>query len=145
MAEQGSAAAGLEAAIRSIAPDIDVVSVVFRPKPLVSVEGRRVFFCCTAAAEAMPRLIAHLEEAHGCRVAGATHRLADRPGLRADLDAAPDYDVLLTEIKGPAVDVAARRALREGRDVVFVDNEVRGEGAQDAFGRVIVRAGGHVR
>jgi len=140
MAEQGSAAAGLEAAIRSIAPDIDVVSVAFRPKPLSPVEGRRVYFCCTASAGALPRLTEHLERAHGCTVAGATNRLADRPALVAALDAAPAYDVLLTEIKGPAIDVAARRALNEGRGVVFVDNEVTGEGVREAFTRLIERA-----
>ena len=142
MAEQGSAAAEMEAAIRSIAPQIDVVSVFFRPKPLSPVNDRRVFFCCTAAADVLPRLADHLERAYGCRVVGATHRLADRPGLAADLDVAPDYDVLLTEIKGPAIDVAARRALNEGREVVFVDNEVTGDGADEAFGRIIEKARG---
>jgi cyclic 2,3-diphosphoglycerate synthetase len=142
MAEPGSAAADMEAAIRSLAPDIDVVSVVFRPRPLSPVRNRRVFFCCTAAAEALPRLTDHLERTCGCVVSGATNRLADRAGLTADLDAAGDYDVLLTEIKGPAVDVAARRALAEGREVVFVDNEVTGERAGEAFARVIERAKG---
>jgi len=141
MAEQGSVAAGVQAQIRSISPDIDVVSAVFRPKPLAPVEGRRVFFCCTAAAGSVPLLVEHLEHVHRCDVVGATHRLADRPGLAADLDAAPGYDVLLTEIKGPAIDVAARRALAEGREVVFVDNEVTGDGVREAFARVIERAG----
>ena len=58
---------------------IDVVSVVFRPKPLSPVRDKRVFFCCTASVEAGPRLKDHLERAHGCELVGATHRLADRP------------------------------------------------------------------
>jgi cyclic 2,3-diphosphoglycerate synthetase len=140
MAEQGSAAAEMEAAIRSIAPQIDVVPVTFRPRPLSPVTDKTVFFCCTASGTAVPRLTEHLERVHGCRVVGATHRLADGPGLVADLDAAPAYDVLLTEIKGPAIDVAARRALTEGREVVFVDNEVTGDGAEEAMVRVIERA-----
>jgi cyclic 2,3-diphosphoglycerate synthetase len=140
MAEQGSAAAEMEAAIRAIAPQIDVVPVAFRPRPLAPVTDRRAFFCCTASPESIPTLTQHLERVHGCRVVGATHRLADRPGLVSDLEGAPDYDVLLTEIKGPAIDVAARRALAEGREVVFIDNEVVGDGAEDAFARVIARA-----
>jgi len=140
MAEHGSGAAEMEAAIRSIAPHIDVMPVVFRPRPLSPVRGKRVFLCCTALPYAGPILAAHLEQEHGCEVVGMTHRLADRPALVADLDTAPAYDVLLTEIKGPAIDVAARRALAEGREVVFVDNQVVGDGADDAFAAVLDRA-----
>lgn len=141
MAEQGSAAAGMEAAIRSIDPQVDVVPVVFRPRPLTPIEGKRVFFCCTALADAGPRLVEHLERVHGCQVIGTTHRLADRQALVSDLESAPDYDVLVTEIKGPAIDVAARRALADGREVAFVDNEVVGDGVDEAFARVVERAG----
>ena len=49
-------------------------------------------------------------------------RLADRAGLEADIASAPDFDVMLTELKAAAVDVAARRAIERGADVVFVDN-----------------------
>jgi cyclic 2,3-diphosphoglycerate synthetase len=141
MAEQGSAAADMEAAIRSVHAQIDVVSAVFRPRPLSPVADKRVFFCCTAAAGATSRMIEHLEAEHGCKVVGATHRLSDRSALSADLDRAPEYDVLLTEIKGPAIDVAARRAMQEGREVVFVDNEVVGDRLDEAFARVLDLAG----
>lgn len=141
MAEQGSAAADLEAAIRSIDPQIDVLPVVFRPRPLEPVEGKRAFFCFTALKKAGSGLVRHLEREHGCKVVGTTHRLGDRRALTADLDAAPDYEVLLTEIKGPAVDVAARRAVGEGREVVFIDNEVVGDGVDEAFARIVQRAG----
>ena len=140
MAEPGSAAAEMEAAIHSIDPQIDVVPVVFRPRPLSDVADKRVFFCCTAAAGAGSRMVDHLEREHGCKVVGLTQKLADRGKLNADLDAAPEYDVLLTEVKGPAIDVAARRALSEGREVAFVDNEVTGDGVEDAFARVLDKA-----
>jgi cyclic 2,3-diphosphoglycerate synthetase len=48
--------------------------------------------------------------------------LADRAGLTEDLDEADDYDVLLTELKAAAVDLACGRALERGAEVVFVDN-----------------------
>jgi cyclic 2,3-diphosphoglycerate synthetase len=49
------------------------------------------------------------------------------------------FDVLLTELKAAAVDVAARRAEAIGADVVFVDNRpVSTDGDVDAeLGRVI--------
>jgi cyclic 2,3-diphosphoglycerate synthetase len=56
------------------------------------------------------------------RVVASSARLADRAGLAEDLEAAPGYDVLLTEMKAAAVDVAARHAVARGVDVVFVDN-----------------------
>jgi cyclic 2,3-diphosphoglycerate synthetase len=140
MAEQSRAASEMEAAIRGKAPGIDVACVVFRPEPLTVVKGRRVFFCCTAPPRATGALVDHLERVHGCEVVGVTHRLADRPGLAADLDAAPDYEVLLTEVKGAAIEVAARRALADGREVAFVSNELHGDGIDELFGRVIDRA-----
>jgi cyclic 2,3-diphosphoglycerate synthetase len=38
------------------------------------------------------------------------------------MDESEGFDVLLTELKAAAVDVAARRAEALGADVVFVDN-----------------------
>ncbi len=137
MAEEASAAAGTEAAIHGTVPDLDVARVAFRPEPLGSVEGRRVFFCCTAPAESVPVLVQHLEQVHGCEVVGFSNRLADRPALSRQLDEAPTYDVLLTEIKAAAIDVAARHALEAGREVTFVNNEVVGKGIDEAFDRVI--------
>jgi cyclic 2,3-diphosphoglycerate synthetase len=39
-----------------------------------------------------------------------------------DLDDAEDHEVLLTELKAAAIDVASERAVARGADVVFVDN-----------------------
>ncbi len=60
--------------------------------------------------------------------------LGDREKLERDLAATPPFDVLLTELKGAAVDVAARRGLERGAEVVFVDNRPRtidGDGEVD--------------
>jgi cyclic 2,3-diphosphoglycerate synthetase len=85
--------------------------------------------------------VAHLEEAYGVRIVAWSARLADRAGLAEDLEAAPSYDVLLTELKAAAVDVASQHAVERGADVVFVDNRaVMFEGATDlevAFADVI--------
>jgi cyclic 2,3-diphosphoglycerate synthase len=94
----------------------------FSPVPLADVQGRRVFFLTTAPGAVAERQVRHLESAHGCAVVGWSARLADRAGLMQDLDEADGYDVLLTELKAAAVDVACERALRRGAEVVFVDN-----------------------
>src|SRR5205823_11706858 len=68
------------------------------------------------------RQVAHLESTFGCRVVGHSTRLADRVALAEDLERSDHYDVLLTELKAAAVDVAADRAIARGAEVVFVDN-----------------------
>jgi cyclic 2,3-diphosphoglycerate synthase len=137
MAEEGTAAAATEAAIHGTVPELNVLRVVFRPQPLAPIAGRRVFFCCTALLQAGPVLKEHLEHEHGCDVVGMTHRLANRTDLLNDLANAPSYDVLLTELKAGAVDVAVRHALGAGKEVVFVNNTVVGTGTEGAFDRLI--------
>ena len=72
---------------------------------------------------------------------GWSARLADRAGLAEDMEGAERFDVLLTELKAAAVDVACERALERGAEVVFVDNRaIVVEGPTDldtALGEVI--------
>ena len=53
-----------------------------------------------------------------------SHHLANRPKLRADLEAMGEADTLLVELKAAAVDLAARFATERGMEVVFCDNRV---------------------
>jgi cyclic 2,3-diphosphoglycerate synthetase len=94
----------------------------FQPVPLGDIRGREVFFTTTAPGAVAARQVASLEAAHGCRVVGWSARLADRVGLAEDMDEAEGYEVLLTELKAAAVDVACDRAVASGAQVVFVDN-----------------------
>lgn len=143
MAEEGSPAAATEAAIREVAGDLHVIRVVFRPQPLSQVSDRKVFFCSTAHPSAGRLLERHLEEVHGCEVVGMTHLLADRSSLRSELEAAPAFDVLLTEVKAAGIDVAARFALDHDKEVAFVNNELVGDGVQEAFDLLIRKAKKH--
>jgi cyclic 2,3-diphosphoglycerate synthetase len=86
------------------------------------VRGKDVFFTTTARGAAATGQIASLEAAHGCRVVGWSDNLADRGRLTQDMDGARRYEVLLTELKAAAIDVACRKALERGAEVVFVDN-----------------------
>ncbi|MPZ74821.1 MAG: 2,3-diphosphoglycerate synthetase [Nitriliruptorales bacterium] len=108
--------------IRSISRRTPVISSVLRPVPLDQVSGERVFFATTAPAAVGASLVEALEDTYGCDVVATSSRLADRPGLRSDLYAAPAFDVLLVELKAAAVDVATRIAAQAGARVVFCDN-----------------------
>jgi cyclic 2,3-diphosphoglycerate synthetase len=113
----------LSSSVTELARDVSIVRTVFRPAPLGSVEGKRVFYATTAPEWAGRSMRTHLEEAYGAEVVGITHRLADRTQLSQELAAAEGtYEVLLTELKAAAIDVAARAAVTAGAGVVFADN-----------------------
>jgi len=111
------------AAIRALRPDIPVVPVVLRPRPLEPIAGRDVAFFCTAPASAHPLLAAHLLDAHGAAAATVSGNLARREELRRDLDRS-EAAVWLVELKAAAIDVVAEEALARGVPLVLVDNEV---------------------
>ncbi len=108
--------------VRRLRGDARVLVTDFQPLPLGDVRGRDVFFATTAPEAVAARHSATLEAVYGCRVVGWSARLADRAGLAEDMDEAEGYEVLLTELKAAAVDVACDRALKAGAEVVFVDN-----------------------
>ena len=58
----------------------------------------------------------------GVELGGGFGRGAELGAAMHDLEGAEDYDVLLTEIKAAAVDVASERAVAAGAQVIFTDN-----------------------
>jgi cyclic 2,3-diphosphoglycerate synthetase len=112
----------LRSHVQRLRDDARLIVTEFEPHPLGDVRGKGVFFTTTAPWAVAARQAAHLETVHGCRVVGVSARLADRAGLAQDMDGAEGYEVLLTELKAAAVDIACDRALARGADVVFCDN-----------------------
>lgn len=107
---------------RSTSRQAPIVRTVLRPVPLGSVTGARVFFATTAPDDVSTSLTLYLQDRFGCEVIATSSHLADRHALRADLEAASAFDVLLVELKAAAVDVAVRAATSVGARVVFCDN-----------------------
>lgn len=119
-------------AVRAARPGIPCVPVVFRPRPLLPVDGARVFFATTAPAALVPVLVAHLEREHGCTVVATSAHLSERARLRADLAAAAGtFDLLLTELKAAAIDVVAVAGEAAGVPTVLCDNVPVSVGAAD--------------
>jgi cyclic 2,3-diphosphoglycerate synthase len=143
MAEPSLADSGagvLEKGVRGLAPGVGVVRTVFRPFPLEPISDRRVFFVTTAPASAKDVLTGHLECELGGKVVGMSHCLSDRQKLAAELDAMPDADVLLVELKAAAVDLAVRAALERGMEVTFCDNRVVSTGGDGTFEELALAA-----
>jgi len=112
----------LRSHVQRLRADARFIVTDFEPQPLGDVRGRDVFFATTAPGAVAARQAGILERTHGCRVVGWSARLADRAGLAEDMDGAEAYDILLTELKAAAVDVACERAMARGAEVVFADN-----------------------
>jgi cyclic 2,3-diphosphoglycerate synthetase len=112
----------LRSHVERLNADARLIVTDFEPQPLGDVRGRDVFFTTTAPGAVAARQAETLQRTHGCRVIGWSARLADRAGLAQDLDGAEAYEVLLSELKAAAVDVACDRAMARGAEVVFVDN-----------------------
>jgi cyclic 2,3-diphosphoglycerate synthetase len=84
-------------------------------------------------------LAAHLE-AYGATVVGHSSALANRSRLAAELAAADRADVLVTELKAAAVDLATGFALERGMRVVYSDNQLEdrgGDGPVEALFRSV--------
>ena len=123
-------------AVREIKPGIEVIPTVFRPRPVSEIGGLRMAYVSTAPPRILEKLSGHLEERYGCEVVAATGSLSDRGRLSEDLDAMEDVDAYLTEIKAAAVDVVTRRGAKEGKPVIYCDNDPVGEGLDEALLRI---------
>jgi len=123
MAEEGSRHEELTEAIAEVKNDITVIACVLRPRPIESVDGRRVAFFTTAPEDAHDVLGEHLRSEYGADLVGVSGNLARREALREDIERL-DADVYLVEIKAAAIDVVAEEASQRGAAVVFADNDV---------------------
>ena len=119
---------GLIRAVRKVRPDLTVIPIVFRPRPVGKVDGMRVGYVSTAPPAILDTLSKYLEDHYRCEVVATSGNLSDRKRLVADLEEMSGVEAYLTEIKAAAVDVVTRRGSEEGKPVVYCDNDPVGEG-----------------
>jgi cyclic 2,3-diphosphoglycerate synthase len=119
---------GLIRAVRKVRPDLTVIPIVFRPRPVGKVDGMRVGCVSTAPPAILDTLSKYLEEHYRCEVVATSGNLSDRKRLVADLEEMSGVEAYLTEIKAAAVDVVTRRGSEEGKPVFYCDNDPVGEG-----------------
>lgn len=113
----------IEEAVGKINPEAKVIATVFRPKPLGNIKGKKVLFATTAPEEIQQKLKEYLMLNYDCEVVGVTSHLSNRPLLKEDINKYIDEaDVLLTELKAAAVDVATKEAIDAGLEVIYCDN-----------------------
>ena len=122
MADASTPHEALTDAIREVKPDVSVIAVGFRTRPLASIDGKRVAYFTTAAPSAHERLAADLG-GYGAEVVHVSGNLADRPALQRELETV-DADVYLTEIKAAGIDVVAEAGARRGIEIVLAANDL---------------------
>jgi len=132
----------VDKAIRDGNPSIKVVWTVFRPRPLTSIEDKKVIALTTAAREARETIVQHLCAVHGCEMLTMMHSLSNRARLKRDLAAAirefPEADVLLTELKAASVEIATKVGLENGLEVVFMDNSPESVGGDSSLDNLAI-------
>lgn len=134
----------IEEFVKESNPKAEVISTVFRPKPLEDISNKNILFATTAPDSIKEVLVEYLEEHYGCKVVGTTSHLSNRPLLQEDIEKYIDKaDIMLTELKAAAVDVATKDALEAGLGVVYCDNipKVCGgrEGEHQALQNAIIK------
>jgi cyclic 2,3-diphosphoglycerate synthetase len=122
MADASTPHEALADAIREVKPEVTVIAVGFRPRPLAPIDGKRVAYFTTAAPSAHERLAADLS-AYGAEVVHVSGNLADRPALRHELETV-SADVYLTEIKAAGIDVVAEGGAKRGVEIVLAANDL---------------------
>ncbi|MDO5852053.1 MAG: 2,3-diphosphoglycerate synthetase [Methanobacteriaceae archaeon] len=109
--------------LSEINPDATIVPTIFRPHPLESIENKRVLFTTTAPESMKGVLKKYLEEEYNCIIVDISTNLSDRPLLEEDIERnINDIDLMLTEVKAAAIDVATKLALDKNLKVVYCDN-----------------------
>jgi len=122
MADASTPHEALAEAIGEVKPEVPVIAVGFRPRPLAPIDGKRVAYFTTAAPSAHEWLAAALA-GYGAEVVHVSGNLADRPALRRELDTL-DADVYLTEIKAAGIDVVAEAGAKRGVEIVLAANDL---------------------
>lgn len=112
----------LEKAIRTIRPEIEIIRIVLRPKPLGNIKNKKVFVA-TTAKYGLENIKNHLETVFKAKVVAISNDLSNRPLLKKAISDSPEFEVLITELKAAAVDVATSVALELGKEVVYMDND----------------------
>jgi cyclic 2,3-diphosphoglycerate synthetase len=110
--------------VKAINPKIKLCCTKFRPKVLGDIQNKTVFYATTMPIEMMKIVVNYLEQNYNCNIVSSSVNLSDRSKLKEDLKELTQADVLVTELKAAAVDVATKIALQMGKPTIYCDNEL---------------------
>ena len=143
-AEPGERLDQLRGALALLRPELPVIATAMRPRPLVSVAGKKTALFTAAPESALPPLAQYLESAHGAEVVHVSGNLARRKELRAELETI-EAELFLVELKAAAVDVVIEEAVARGCEVAVVDNELVPLAGEPDLENALLRLGEQAR
>ncbi len=108
--------------IKKAKPSVKIIKSIFRPEPLYSLKGKKVFLVLTASSLLEEKIRDYLEKEYDCKVVKISFNLANRQKLKVQLEGFDDYDVLLTELKAASVDMVTEYAHKTGRQINYMNN-----------------------
>ncbi|MEA2015310.1 MAG: 2,3-diphosphoglycerate synthetase [Actinomycetota bacterium] len=112
----------LEKEINKINPDAPIIKTVFRPRPLSEIEGKKIFLALTSSRSIESKMKKYLEKNFRCKIIYISFNLGNRNKLRDELEKNRDYDAVLTELKAASIDVLTDFALKNNKEVIYMNN-----------------------
>ena len=131
--------------IRIYNKDAPIIRTIFRPKPLSNIKGKNIFLAMTADPSIEKNIKKYLESKYGCKIVQASFNLSKRDMLRDELKKSPEFDTILTELKAAAVDVLTEYAVKNKKEVSYIDNIPVATGKDSELKKELLEFGVHAK
>jgi len=108
--------------ILKIKKDARIIKSIFRPEPLLGIEGKKVFLVLTANNIIEHKIREYIEERYKCKIVRISFNLSNRKKLFEELSEPGHYDMLLTELKAASVDMVTEFAVNLKKEINYLNN-----------------------
>jgi len=112
----------LESEILKYKSNIKIVKSIFRPEPVSSIEGRKIFMVLTAKSLIEDKIKEYVEKKYSCEIMRISFNLSNREKLKKELLACDNYDTILTELKASSVDLVTEFAVANEKQISYMNN-----------------------
>jgi cyclic 2,3-diphosphoglycerate synthase len=112
----------LESEILKYKSNIKIVKSVFRPEPLGSIQGRKIFMALTAKSSIEDKIKEYIEKKYNCEIIRVSFNLSNRDKLKKELLDCNNYDTILTELKASSVDLVTEFAVANKKHITYMNN-----------------------
>jgi cyclic 2,3-diphosphoglycerate synthetase len=112
----------LESEILKCKSNIKIVKSIFRPEPISSIEGKKIFMVLTAKNLIEDKIKEYVERKYNCEIMRVSFNLSNREKLKKELLACDNYDTILTELKASSVDLVTEFAVANKKHISYMNN-----------------------
>ena len=112
----------LESEILKCKSNVKIVKSIFRPEPVGSIEGRKIFMVLTAKSLIEDKIKEYVEKKYNCEIMRVSFNLSNREKLKKELLECDNYDTILTELKASSVDLVTEFAVANKKQISYMNN-----------------------